>query len=292
MSAAAPPDVGMNVYGTAAFYAAVRPLARRWWSRDGHLHLGWGDGPQEEALGRMVAEVAAQAGITHGCRVADLGCGPGGPALWLLARFAALDVHEVNLPHSHVATATAWARQLELAARARFLPGDYAWAPLEDRRAALSEARRLLRLGGRVAVADLCLGNRPEPALAEWARSWAVPALPRLEELAQELREAGFARPGGGRDRARAAVRSAAAPSGPGAGPSGGCGPGPGAGPVGRGGRAPGRAPLVAPAPRALRFYLLWAEQRRGTFGLEWAMSVLQELLLPNWTIWCAPCRG
>ena len=154
--------------GYDAVYAATlkSPTLRRLW----HEHAEGLDFPEEfghisfttlSELQRVAAELHLSAGDT----LVDLGCGMAGPALWVAretgARLIGVDV-------SRVATERAAARaaELGLAGQARFVVGSFAETGLEansaagamsedalqyapDKRAAMAEAARILRPGGR-----------------------------------------------------------------------------------------------------------------------------------------------
>ena len=112
-------------------------------------------------LQRVVAEL----GLRPGDRLVDLGCGMAGPALWVAretqARLTGIDVSPVATEQ-----ASARAAELGLADRARFVVGSFADTGLEagsadgvmsedalqyapDKQAAMAEAARILRPGGR-----------------------------------------------------------------------------------------------------------------------------------------------
>jgi SAM-dependent methyltransferase len=109
--------------------------------------------------------MAGELGLRPGDTLVDLGCGMAGPALWMAretgARLTGVDI-------SSVATARASARAAEmgLSDRARFVVGSFEDATLEsgsadgamsedalqytpDKQAAMAEAARILRPGGR-----------------------------------------------------------------------------------------------------------------------------------------------
>ncbi len=158
--------------GYDAVYAAMpkSPTLRRLW----HEHAEGLDFPQEfghisfttlPELGRVAAELRVGPGDTF----VDLGCGMGGPALWVAretgARLVGIDVSPVA-----VKQASARAAELGLAGQARFVVGSFADSGLEsnsaagamsqdalqyapDKRAAFTEAGRIIPTGGRLVFA-------------------------------------------------------------------------------------------------------------------------------------------
>ena len=164
-------DPGQSVVsvGYDAVYAATpnSPTLRRLW----HQHAEGPDFPEEfghvsfvtlDQLRRMAAELRLEPGQT----LVDVGCGRGGPALWM-ARETGARLVGVDFSSVAVQQATARAAELGLAGQARFVVGSFADTGLEadsadgamsedaiqyvpDKRAALAEAARILRPGGRL----------------------------------------------------------------------------------------------------------------------------------------------
>jgi ubiquinone/menaquinone biosynthesis C-methylase UbiE len=154
--------------GYDAVYRAVpkSPTLRRLW----HELAEGPDFPQEfghisfttlPELQRVVAELRLRPGDT----LVDLGCGMAGPALWMTretqARLTGIDASTVATEQ-----ASARAAELGLTGRARFVVGSFAATGLEagsasgvmsedalqyapDKQAAMAEAARILRPGGR-----------------------------------------------------------------------------------------------------------------------------------------------
>jgi hypothetical protein len=132
------------------------------------LILGGSYHPGGAALTRRLA---ALAGLRPGERVLDVASGPGSTAL-LLAREYGVTVDGVDLGEDSVARASAAARDAGLADRVAFRIGDAERLPLGDCRydvvlcecalctfpgkaAAAAELARVLRPGGRAAIADV-----------------------------------------------------------------------------------------------------------------------------------------
>jgi SAM-dependent methyltransferase len=151
-----------------AVYAALpnSPTLRRLW----HEYAEGAEFPEEfghvsfvtlPELRRMAAELR----LGHGDTLVDLGCGMGGPALWMARETGA---RLIGVDFSAVAVEQAGARavKLDLAGQAQFVVGSFADTGLEsdsadgatsedaiqyapDKRAAVVEAARILRVGGR-----------------------------------------------------------------------------------------------------------------------------------------------
>ncbi len=180
------------------------------------LHFGFWDGEtpsHAEAQINTNRVLAARIALRPGERVLDAGCGLGGSAVWFAQQFGA-EVVGVNLVASQVYRARQIAYRHGISDRVSFERRDFAhtglpeesfdvvWA-LEsvchapDKRAFLAEARRLLKPGGRLVVADLFRTQRPFPAdeeqlLGKWLAGWAVPDLVTPGEVAEAARGVGF----------------------------------------------------------------------------------------------------
>jgi len=143
------------------------PTLRRLW----HEHAEGPDFPEEfghisfvtlPQLRRMAAELRLGPGAT----LVDLGCGRGGPALWM-ARETGARLVGVDFSAVAIEQAKARAADLGMAGKAQFVVGTFADTGLEanvadgamsedalqyvpDKRAAVAEAARILRPGGRL----------------------------------------------------------------------------------------------------------------------------------------------
>ena len=115
---------------------------------------------------RELRRIAAELRLRPGATLVDLGCGRAGPALWV-ARETGAALVGVDFSTVAVEQAAARASELGLADRARFVVGTFADTGLDagsadgamsedalqyapDKRAALAEAARILRPGGRL----------------------------------------------------------------------------------------------------------------------------------------------
>jgi SAM-dependent methyltransferase len=148
---------------------------RLFWGTGRHLglHCGFFDERRrrhDDAVLHMNRVLATIADITSGERVLEAGCGVGGSAVWLAENLGA-SVVGVNINARQVERARHVAHGRRLEDRVQFHVADYCATELagdsfdvvwalesacyaEDKRNFLVEARRLLRPGGRLIVAD------------------------------------------------------------------------------------------------------------------------------------------
>ncbi|MBS2964413.1 methyltransferase domain-containing protein [Actinocrinis puniceicyclus] len=203
------------------YYDTTLDLYEELWGE--HVHHGYwdaGERPDEggadrhAATGRLVRELVAYADVPAGAAVLDVGCGIGGPALYLAGDLGCR-VHGVSLSARQVARAEQKAAAAGLGAQLRFeqidalqtgLPDasfDVVWAlesvmHIPDRAAFFAEALRLLRPGGVLAVGtwavrdgELDPGERE--LVAQVLKHQVMPSLISLEEHARLAEAAGFA---------------------------------------------------------------------------------------------------
>jgi sarcosine/dimethylglycine N-methyltransferase len=157
-----------------------------------------------------VETLARLARIGRGSHVLDVCAGLGGPARFLAWRFGCR-VTGVDLSASRAAAAGRLSRLVGLAHRTRFVRGNAtalpirdravdacvsqeAWLHIEDKAQVLTECRRVLRPGGRLAFTDWIahprLADGERTRLREWMAATSVPTLDRYRAL---LSRSGFA---------------------------------------------------------------------------------------------------
>ncbi len=203
------------------YYDSTIDLYEKLWGE--HVHHGYwdpGDSPaaggldRHAATDRLVHELATFADVRKGSAVLDVGCGIGGPAMYL-ARELDCAVEGITLSAAQAAHASDKATRSGVADRTRFrqldvLDNDYpdgefdvVWAleslmHIADRAAFFAEAMRLLRPGGTLAVSTWAVRDgelTPEEAdlVQQILHHQVMPSLSSLEEHVRLGARAGFA---------------------------------------------------------------------------------------------------
>lgn len=165
------PDSGK----VADMYDGIATVMAKLWN--GNLHYGYWDGPDddssfEDAVNRMTDEVIRRLDPRPGQDVLDLGCGIGSPAL-ILARDHPVRIKGVSVSPRQIALAQERAKSTpNLAGRVTFEVADAMSLPypdasfdrvmalesmmhMPDKKQVLEEITRVLRPGGRLALADI-----------------------------------------------------------------------------------------------------------------------------------------
>ncbi len=205
----------MTTASVAAYYDDLSDLLSA--DLGGGLHFGYWAGLPEgstmtDASRRMTELMIGKLRARPGRRILDVGCGTGGPAVDL-ARDTGADVVGVNISERQLTVAARLAAASGLAPRVRFQYGDamdLPFAPasfdgawlfealfhMTDQEKVLRETARVLRPGGRLAIANLVqrtpLSDAQNSALAEYWRVGHVAAVLPLEDYPALLGRCGF----------------------------------------------------------------------------------------------------
>jgi cyclopropane fatty-acyl-phospholipid synthase-like methyltransferase len=172
----------------ADLYDELIEVYEREWDRQDHrsLHLGYyDDDHQEDAAAAIntMRVLATAAEVDADDRVLNVGCGAGADSVYL-ARAHGADVVGVNISESQLTLAREHAENQGVADHTDFRYDDFhelatvedgsvdvywgleALTHSDDVPAALSQARRVLAPGGRLAIADLFTPSAPSDAVA------------------------------------------------------------------------------------------------------------------------------
>lgn len=183
----------------------------------GNIHLGyWNEGgegtPVTEATDRLTDMVAERLAPQPTQRLLDIGCGTGRPALRIASRYG-VHVTGITVSAHQLEQAQAAVRDEDAADRVGFqhadamrLPFsaesfDAAWAiesllHMSDQPAALTEAARVVRPGGRLVVADLCLREpvtgKAKATMDGMLQLFQITSFTAPDQYRQYLRQAGW----------------------------------------------------------------------------------------------------
>jgi len=211
---------GLNT-AVERYYDTTLDLYEEMWGE--HVHHGYWDpgerpgvngADRHAATDRLVHELVAYADIQPGSKILDIGCGIGGPALYLAGKLGCT-VDGVTLSALQATRANEKAQAAGVGDRAHFhqLDGlntgypdnsyDVVWAVeslmhIEDRPAFFAEVLRLLRPGGTLAVAtwsvrDGELNAEEHELVRQILHHQVMPSFSSLEEHVRMGVEAGFA---------------------------------------------------------------------------------------------------
>ncbi len=184
------------------------------WHTGKHLsmHFGYSDegGPyrHDQAVERMIRELATWAGIARGDLVADLGCGLGGSSLWL-AENIRCRVTGIDMNPRSIALAANEAERRGLRHLLTFGEADFRRLPLDsgsidvawflesfchapDKYDVLREVHRILKPAGRLVIADGLRIYDGGDELDAWLRGWSIPGLPTAQEIHSWMVSLGF----------------------------------------------------------------------------------------------------
>ncbi len=207
-----------NVAKISQYYTETRRdyyyLLRQ--SRHWGMHFGYyitGKEKIHEASLNLNKVLAKKAKIKRNDRVFDAGCGVGGSLIWLVKNRGVTGVG-ISITPVDISRAKQIAEKENISDRAVFAVGDYretqlpsnsfdvVWAiesvcHAEDKGDFIKEAYRLLKSGGRLAVADGFLSSdelsqTQKDEVQKWISGWAVPNLASMGSFEEDLRKAGF----------------------------------------------------------------------------------------------------
>lgn len=187
------------------------------WGLNKHrsLHYGfWEKGIKnhEQAINNTTEQVAKNADLKENMLAADLGCGIGGPALYLAQKYNC-KVDGVSITERQVIQANEEAKRINRE-DCKFYKEDYCKTSLkseeydlvygiesychaEDKLDVLKESNRLLKSKGKLVVLDFFWNGaeqneKDKIAMKNWANSWAVSDFAYEKEFEEKLTQAGF----------------------------------------------------------------------------------------------------
>ncbi len=200
------------------YYSQCYPDYRRFWGVEKNLsiHYGYHDRlhpGHADALVNMNRVLADTARIGRGDMVLDAGCGIGGSTIWL-AKNVGARVVGLNIDRMQIQVAKRMSQERGIGDLVRFVVGDFTKTAFpdrsfdvvwglesvcyaEDKRVFLKEAKRILKDGGTLIVADGFLARdnmqRSETRNMErWLSGWAVTGLASVDQFIQGLTDLSF----------------------------------------------------------------------------------------------------
>jgi len=182
------------------------------------MHYGYWDETTPNlraALNNMNLRLAEYAGIKHGQRVLDAGCGVGGSSIFLARNYECKTVG-ITLSDKQVDTCRKNAALHGVSDQCTFQTGNYletgfpdnsfdvVWGVESvcyafDKIDFLKEAYRVLKPGGKVIVADFYHDNvstaSPEwEIMDKWTKTWAIKSYAGVSSFRNDMRAVGFER--------------------------------------------------------------------------------------------------
>lgn len=184
--------------------------------KDLALHYGFWDKRtknKSEALLRMNKFLADKAGIKQSDVILDAGCGIGGSSIWLAKNYGTR-VFGINISKNHIKLANMFAKENRINHLAKFFVRNFldtkfknnsfnvVWGiesvcHANDKKDFISEAKRVLKRGGRLIIADGFikkdrLNKNEKKVLKKWLDGWAVPNISKIKDFKNYLEMSGF----------------------------------------------------------------------------------------------------
>ncbi|PSP77746.1 hypothetical protein BRC81_09650 [Halobacteriales archaeon QS_1_68_20] len=188
-----------------------------WFSFSGNLHGGYYDDEHttlSEAIVNTQRVIADHGDVGPGDRVLDVGCGVGGPAVWLAEERDA-EVVGINITEGQLEVARERAAKSDASDRIEFRHDDYtvmetieddsmdvafcieALHYAEDKQDVFEQAHRVLDDDGRITFGDgfkteRNLDPKSRELLDEVNERWKLPNLAHVDDIREDLEAAGF----------------------------------------------------------------------------------------------------
>jgi tocopherol O-methyltransferase len=197
------------------YYEQCDRSYQHWGEEDVYnMHYGyWEKGikTHKDALNNMNCVLAERAKIKDGDKILDAGCGVGASSIWLAKKYN-IEVIGITLSALQCKKANEFAEKAGVSNRVKFLVQDYTktsfpdknfdvvWAVesvchADDKNKFLKEAKRLLRDGGRLILADGFAGKNSKIdkiLLNNWIKRWAIPNLAKPADFKEYSKKIGL----------------------------------------------------------------------------------------------------
>ncbi len=201
------------------YYSELYGSYQARWTREGHesLHVGYFDeehtdhGPAVENMKRILADAVDIGPDDH---VLDSGCGIGETATWI-AKNRSATVTGLNISQMQIGRAREMAKDNGVEDQVSFNFDDFTemetieddskdvvWGLesicyADDKRDFLEQAKRVLKPGGRLMVADGYMTKRnlsggEQKIMQRWLDGWRLPNLAHVDDFTADLEDLGF----------------------------------------------------------------------------------------------------